>query len=417
MRIYRQSLTHAQTEEYRDKWTRALLDMDLVLIDELQRSHNSAGRNSRNASTAVKSRGVLLMGAGNMVSLAVTAVQLLRRTGCQLPIEFAYMHNEVAEEHLTHLRSHNITPINFYTTGIASFNWGKEELRLGAPKPFAVLASSFDELLFIDPDIYTLRDPTYLFETAIFRRYGAIFWPDFPATTKANPIWKITDQKYTFEREFESGAMVIDKQKVIRGLRLAAHFCSNADFYFRFIWGDKDAFRWGFKASNTPYFLNPNYVVSVGVAVSIDNPRGNVSLTAENELPRGSWYCGQNMLQMDFLDKVDPSREELSEFVPTPLFLHANGIKKYYKPDIPPFQIVQKYKSPGDGRTIDDLQAGRMHWIGMLLGQNHCMRMEVEGGLELEHYDFMKRYPGVNEAYMQERNKEMSIKWNKHDEE
>ncbi|KAJ3098155.1 hypothetical protein HK100_005161, partial [Physocladia obscura] len=438
-----EALTHAQTEQYRARWTKALLDMDLGLLDEMQHQHQHRPlpEDAANQIAPAPSRGVLLMGAGNMVRLALVAVRLLRDAGCVLPVEFAYMPHEVSQTHLDELIAHNITPVNYYTSEIASFKWGKEELRLGAPKPFAVLASSFDQLLFLDPDIYVLRDPTYLFATQIFRKHGALFWPDFPSTTRANPIWKLTNIKFSFEREFESGAMVLDRRKVIRGLKLAAHFCSHADFYFRFIWGDKDAFRWAFKASNTPYFLNPNYLVSLGVAVSLDNPRGNVSLVVspalsnkvvagdgggganinnndvegknnavvvgkyENEgeasLPIGAWYCGQNMLQMDFLDKIDASRSELYDYTPEPLFLHANGIKKYYKPDIPPFQIAQTYKKPVvHGKLIDDYHAGRQHWIGMLLGQNHCMRMEVEGGLELIHYDFAKRYPGVNERYM-----------------
>ena len=58
----------------------------------------------------------------------------------------------------------------------------------------ASLSSAYEQVIFLDPDVMTLRDPTYLFSTRIFQdtgtfmyiipvlfnKYvGALFWPDF----------------------------------------------------------------------------------------------------------------------------------------------------------------------------------------------------------------------------------------------
>ncbi|ORY29890.1 hypothetical protein BCR33DRAFT_857510 [Rhizoclosmatium globosum] len=371
------------------------------------------------------SRGVVITGPGKSVDMAVMAAILLRETGCQLPIEYAYLSNEMNEQQLETLRKHNITPRDFLTPEIQSYNWGHEELRLGAPKVAAILSSPFEQVLHLDPDIMPLRDPTYLFTTKTFQKYGALFWPDFRSTSRKNPIWKLTSTPYTFEFEFESGQIVLDKSRssVLRGLTVAHYFCEHAAFYFHYMWGDKDAFRWGFKMAGSEYFLNRNQLVSVGLVVNSRNQRGNVTLKADgsslnlpgngaidpiyphlktNRVKLSFWsgrYCGQSMLQMDFDDSLGSAA-----FEPTPLFLHANGVKHKhaYYDDIPPFQVSEMYMMP-QGQTLTDLEVGDYTWVGSLRGQAECHRLTKYSGVDIVHIDFMKAYQGVNERYMRAR--------------
>ena len=49
--------------------------------------------------------------------------------------------------------------------------WNREEMRLGAAKVDAIMASPFEEVLFLDPDNFVLKDPTYLFDTSMFKRF------------------------------------------------------------------------------------------------------------------------------------------------------------------------------------------------------------------------------------------------------
>ncbi|KAJ3005906.1 UNVERIFIED_CONTAM: hypothetical protein HDU68_004355 [Siphonaria sp. JEL0065] len=390
------------------------------------------------------SRGVVYTGSGKSVPMTIMAVELLRETGCTLSVEFglytplrtlilkkgshaAYLSEEMNQEQLDTLRAHNITPRDFLTPEIRTYNWQKEQLRLGAAKVDAILSSPFQQVLFLDPDVMPLRDPTHLFDTTAFKTTGALFWPDYKPTSSQNPIWKITRQPYEFEFEFETGQIYLDKSRlsVIQGLTIAQFFCKHAALYFQFIWGDKDAFRWGFKVSKAPYYLNRNQLVSVGVGVGLfTQRRGGVSLVPVSEtLGTGlidgfyshvefhggsfsSWrgrYCGQNMLQMDFNDNWAISDDT---FEPTPLFLHANGIKKFYYDEVPPFQISQFYVVP-KGKTLTELGVGGYTWIGKMRGQGHCGRLSWVKGLEIGHLDFARAYPGVNERYMKARQKFM----------
>ncbi|KAJ3402056.1 ATP binding domain 4 [Chytriomyces hyalinus] len=371
--------------------------------------------------SAELSRGVVLMGNGKSVRMALMAVHMLRATGCSLPVEYAYLRNELKQSHLDLLAANNITARDYWTPEIESFKWSKNSLRLGAPKVDAILSSPFQQLLFLDPDVMPLRDPTYLFETNQFRKTGALFWPDFKSTPKTSDIWKITSQPYEFEFEFESGQIVLDKSRndVLLALKVAHYFCRESAYFFKIIWGDKDAFRWGFKVAGVDYFLNKEQVVSVGVAVDWFRQTGNVSLipsksfdsqtvngpldkhiiSSSGVLPRGGVYCGQNMLQMDFNDQLGT---QTTPFQAKPLFMHANGIKKYYIDNIPPFQIAQMYQVPL-GKTLTDLQVGSYDWLGWVRGQHHCGRLSAVAGVETVYIDFTKAYPGLNERYIEAR--------------
>ncbi|KAJ1562881.1 ccr4 associated factor, partial [Cladochytrium tenue] len=162
------------------------------------------------------SRGVVLTGSSKSVPNIITAVLLLRETGCNLPVQFSYIRREVTEEDLYTIRSFNISTHDF-TDAIKNNDWGKEEFRLGGPKIDAILATPFEEVLFLDPDNYVLKDPTYLFDTRVFKKFGALFWPDFPVRPNDTEliVWDIFNLKgkYWKEFEFESGQLVLDKSR------------------------------------------------------------------------------------------------------------------------------------------------------------------------------------------------------------
>ncbi|KAJ1543724.1 hypothetical protein HK405_009079 [Cladochytrium tenue] len=295
----------------------------------------------------------------------------------------------------------------------------------------------------MDTDVMAIRNPTFLFETGAFKKFGAIFWPDFPATPRTNPIWNIMNQDYRLEREFETGIVVVDKKRAWQGLRMAQHLCAEARFYFKYIFGDKDSFRWGFKVTATPYFLVPNYLQSVGVLVSKTHPSGNELLEESDwapsdsnrsefqadpvlphaeQVPQGAHYCGQSMLQMDFQDVANddgrqsglsqvpelslerrgapqsaPENTSSTEFHPSPLFMHANGVKRARLDGVAPFQVGMAYvdrrplveRIAGHGgrpgvRGVDDVHGAGANWIGRLLDQRECLDLATVNGLQVQ---------------------------------
>lgn len=38
--------------------------------------------------------------------------------------------------------------------------------------------SSFSEILYLDSDNLVVRDPTFLFDSPVYKQYGIVLWPD-----------------------------------------------------------------------------------------------------------------------------------------------------------------------------------------------------------------------------------------------
>lgn len=66
--------------------------------------------------------------------------------------------------------------VNYYDKKIAEVDRKGWSL-----KPFAILESSFKEVLFLDSDICPAKDPGYLFDYEPYREKGSIFWGFYAA--------------------------------------------------------------------------------------------------------------------------------------------------------------------------------------------------------------------------------------------
>ncbi|KAI8845070.1 mannosyltransferase putative-domain-containing protein [Chytriomyces cf. hyalinus JEL632] len=367
------------------------------------------------------SMGIVLTGSAKSASLAVMAAELIRATGCTLPIEYAYLGDELTNQTMSLLRASNITPRNFLSPAIKSSNWDIGLLKLGAAKVSAILSSPFEKVLFLDPDVMLLRDPTYLFSTPQFKRTGALFWPDFSVTPRDRAIWQITKQPYSVEFEFESGQIVLDKSNkhVYLGLLVAEYLCRHGAFYFKHFWGDKDAFRWGFRVAGVPYFLNTQQVhgnVSLIPPSSIPSNSAQIiqsgaplasyiGTSASGRVPAKGTHCGQNMLQLDF--DTNETQDPSTAYEAKPLFMHANGIKWSWNYDdsIPPFQSAQMYALPkGETLTSWAQKYGAMasyKYIGQLNGRD-CGTLVPVNGIELSYLSINERYMAARENAFQE---------------
>ncbi len=129
-------------------------------------------------------------------------------------------------------------------------------------KSFSVLFSTFEEVLYLDTDIYPITDPSVIFDAKPYLATGALFWPDmcsFKSTRRE--MWDIfqlpqpsswptlkSNEKLTWTStcdpatpfEIQGGDMVINKRKVWQALVLAVFINKNYEyFYNHMIYGDK----------------------------------------------------------------------------------------------------------------------------------------------------------------------------------
>jgi hypothetical protein len=126
-----------------------------------------------------------------------------------------------------------------------------------ALKPFAILHSPFQEVVFLDADNIPLVDPATLFDLPPYRETGAVFWPDLNPIPAESPIWEICRVPYRNEPSFESGQIVLDKACCWKPLRLTMHLNDRTDFYYRHLYGDKDTFHMAWRFFDQPFSMTP----------------------------------------------------------------------------------------------------------------------------------------------------------------
>ncbi|KAI7901759.1 mannosyltransferase putative-domain-containing protein [Cokeromyces recurvatus] len=131
-------------------------------------------------------------------------------------------------------------------------------------KASVIINSRFKEVLYLDSDNIPANDPTFLFDMPVYKSTGALFWPDFWKTHGENKIFDILDIACEDEWEQESGQIVIDKEKSWLPLQLVWYMQKNHDVYFQFLNGDKDTFKYAWKALNAPYHMVEAFVGMAG---------------------------------------------------------------------------------------------------------------------------------------------------------
>jgi ADP-heptose:LPS heptosyltransferase len=206
-------------------------------------------------------RGIVMLACGeNYAASAWIALRRLRASGCQLPVE------------LWHWGEHDWRPeYDGWFAGlgarIESFHdWiQRHPTPLTHPwalKPYAMVHSRFEEILYLDADQVVLRDPTYLFEEPEYRRTGAVFWPDERRWDVGHPMWILSGVPYADEPEVQAGEALLDRRRLGRALRLTLWMNEQHEYFYRYMIGDKDTYRLAFRKLGQPYAMPP-YPVQV----------------------------------------------------------------------------------------------------------------------------------------------------------
>lgn len=188
-------------------------------------------------------RGIVIAGGGKYFASAYVTIRVLRHVGCQLPIELWYLSGEMTREEVESLEGLDVTHAAAGPVG-------------GWPlKPYSVIRSKFQEVLFLDADSYPIRDPSFLFDEPEYQKNGAIFWPDQEKFDLRHDQWEAVGLPYRDEPDIESGQFVIDKSKWFSGLWLTNWMNRHADYYYRIVWGDKSTWHLAARALGMQYAM------------------------------------------------------------------------------------------------------------------------------------------------------------------
>jgi len=201
---------------------------------------------------ATSGRGIVTTAGGPMYFLnAYINFSLLREKGCTLPFEWAYLGDEMQPAWLA--AAERIPGLRMIDLG---GGWANNAKNAGGwqSKIRAVLASSFQEVLFLDADSFPRADPAPLFNRLEYRDTGVVFWQDVWD-------WEPDRVEYLNERfqitlprcQCESGQLMFDKARAGRLLAEVQRLHDDVPDLYRVIFGDKDSWPIAALRTKTPF--------------------------------------------------------------------------------------------------------------------------------------------------------------------
>ena len=238
-------------------------------------------------------RGVVICAGGPVyVACAWVCIQMLRRTGCTLPIELWHRGDAELPASMRAL----FEPLGVECVDALRIRRRYPARRLGGweLKAYALVHSRFEEVMFLDSDNVSLIDPAQLFDSREYLRHGAILWPDLGRLTKESPIWQICGISPRDEPEIESGQMLLHKPRCWQALSLALWMNEHSDFFYQHVHGDKETFHLAFRRLNQTY------------ATPSTPPRLVKAALFQHD------FTGKVIFQHRNLDKWDTSREPIA---------------------------------------------------------------------------------------------------------
>lgn len=229
-------------------------------------------------------RGIVTVAGGDYLPTAIVTLRMLRRTGSTLPVEIwmadeSEYEPEICESILPtynarcRLLSDVFSPPNS-TNSTSESNQPPPKIAHFQYKIFAILFSTFEEVLFIDSDNIPLQDPRALFDSALFAKHGMISWPDLWALSTSPIYYLIADQPApanTVRASTESGQLLVNKRTHFETLLLAAYYnYYGPDHYYLLLCtggygrGDKSTFLPAALAMNQSFYDVSERPVAIG---------------------------------------------------------------------------------------------------------------------------------------------------------
>ncbi|KAJ3093690.1 hypothetical protein HK100_006486 [Physocladia obscura] len=280
---------------------KALLDANRLVSQDFNNNNNNNNNNIR--------RGILLSTGRGHFELAVHAIVSLRSVlNCNLPIEVHHMGPNDLDSEM--IKAFNAMP-NVKTVDVWDY-WGEEARSLGgwAIKPFALLASSFNQVMFLDADAVFLQNPEVLFtKSDIFKKYGQLFYHDrtitgyddcykwfngfIPHVSKYTNTLRFQNRQTV--HEMESGVIVIDKTRpeVLHALLATAKMNSKVErdgITYHLMHGDKESYWMSWELARVPYKFSRSYGGTIGYKNERDAVCGGLFHTDEYLKPL--WWNG-----------------------------------------------------------------------------------------------------------------------------
>jgi hypothetical protein len=242
-------------------------------------------------------RGIVTCAGGVKYNIcAWVLIRMLRHVGCSLPIQVWYLDEEEQNQAWIDLaRPWDVECVNAAEVCKQHPHPGLAGWPL---KPYAILHCPFQEVLFLDSDNVPAVDPTFLFDDPRYQAVGAVFWPDCRRMPKESDAWRIFGIPYRDEPEQESGQILIDKRQCWGPLNLCNWYNERSEFFYQFVYGDKDTFRLAWHRAGRRFVMPDRDVSALSHALCQYDLDGRLLF---QHRCMAKWSLGRNIRVRDFL--------------------------------------------------------------------------------------------------------------------
>ncbi|KAJ4314761.1 mannosyltransferase [Neodidymelliopsis sp. IMI 364377] len=280
--------------------------------------------------------GIVATANTKYMPIFLVSLRMLRRTGCQLPVEVFIDDWKEYDSHLCEivLPSLNAACVVLSTIYLAAPNI--QPLSSYQFKLFATLFSSFQHVLFLDSDAFPAHDPTSLLSQPPYTSHGLIVWPDLFGLTISTHYYHVAGIPYespSTRASTESGVFLLDKEKHRASLLMMIYYnYYGPEYYYPLLCqgshgaGDKETFVQAAMAVGAPW-----YQVKTGVAALGYFEDGNFRLSGmaqadpkadfEYKAPSKSHIHPEDRWKAEDVE-IDDQRTLRTR--PKPLFVHQH---------------------------------------------------------------------------------------------
>ncbi|EEP76821.1 conserved hypothetical protein [Uncinocarpus reesii 1704] len=298
-----------------------------------------------------KTRGVVYAAGGKYLPVFVIGLRMLRRTGSKLPVEL-FLKDEteyepaICNEVLPALNARCVVLSTILET--TASNSTKVEVAKYQLKVFAMLFSSFEEVVWIDADCFPLDQPEVLLNSEPYKSTGMVVWPDYWISTVSPQYYLISQldvPSINIRASSETGEFLISKKNHHSTLLLSTYYnYYGPSHYFSLLSqgapgeGDKETFVQAASAANEPFYTVSEPVQPIGHR----KPNGDIAGSAMAQFDPVEDYklYHQRNSNSNTLGPVKPSstraffiHAHFPKFNPATVFSNSSETKPTYKPD------------------------------------------------------------------------------------
>jgi hypothetical protein len=185
-----------------------------------------------------RTRGVVMTAGEKYINVLMVSLRMLRRVGSELPVEVYFDKRTVATTGVCLAQMAELNAeCRFFSEVWQEVHM--TELKSFQLKVFALLFSTFEDVLFLDADALAVKNPDQLLSAEPFSNTGLVTWPDFWSSSTSPSFWDVAGvdegvgkKEDSARASTESGVLLLSKWKHAGTLLLATYYNYYGPGYF-----------------------------------------------------------------------------------------------------------------------------------------------------------------------------------------